>query len=89
MRGFVAVQVVLSPGDVLLVPAGWAHLVECVDDSISLTHNFLPKDNFPAVRACLLANRLGKAVQQREKQQRDDDSEEGGGSENSHVDRDK
>ncbi len=30
---------------------------ECVDDSISLTHNFLPKHNFSAVRACLLANR--------------------------------
>ena len=50
-------EVVLGPGDLLFVPAGWAHQVECVDDSISLTHNFLPKQNFNAVRACLLANR--------------------------------
>lgn len=63
-------EVVLQPGDVLFVPAGWAHQVECVDDSISLTHNFLPKQNFAAVRACLLANRLGKTVQER--QDRDD-----------------
>ena len=58
-------EVVLEPGDLLFVPAGWAHQVECVDDSISLTHNFLPKQNFSAVRACLLANRLGKTVQER------------------------
>jgi dTDP-4-dehydrorhamnose 3,5-epimerase-like enzyme len=62
-------EVVLEPGDLLFVPAGWAHQVECVDDSISLTHNFLPKQNFSAVRACLLANRLGKTVQERKEEQ--------------------
>ncbi|EKX36955.1 hypothetical protein GUITHDRAFT_116822 [Guillardia theta CCMP2712] len=56
-------EVVLHPGDVIFVPAGWAHQVECVDDSISLTHNFLPKQNFSAIRACMLANRLGKVVE--------------------------
>eukprot|EP00960_Hanusia_phi_P034707 751239-Hanusia_phi.AAC.2 len=61
-------EVVLHPGDVIFVPAGWAHQVECVDDSISLTHNFLPKHNFSAIRACMLANRLGKVVEARRKE---------------------
>ena len=60
-------EVILQPGDLLFVPAGWAHQVECVDDSISLTHNFLPVQNYSAVRACLLANRLGKTVMQQQK----------------------
>jgi len=49
------------------------HQVECVDDSISLTHNFLPQQNFVAVRACLLANRLGKTVQARQDSEKDAD----------------
>lgn len=53
----------------------WAHQVECVDDSISLTHNFLPKENFSAVRACLLANRLGKTVQEAQEPVREPSSE--------------
>lgn len=53
-------SVVLHPGDTLFVPAGWAHVVECIDDSISVTFNFLPESNFSAIRAAYLAYKMGK-----------------------------
>ncbi|CAJ1367240.1 unnamed protein product [Effrenium voratum] len=49
-------EIVLEPGDTIFVPAHWAHQVECLDDSISVTWNFLGESLFPTVRAAFLAN---------------------------------
>lgn len=55
-RGVKGLDIVLHPGDTLFVPAFWAHHVECIDHSTSLTWNFLPEKFFPIVRAAFLAN---------------------------------
>ena len=51
-----SLEVVLHPGDTLFVPAHWPHEVECLDDSISVTWNFLGQSVFPLVRAAFLAH---------------------------------
>ena len=49
-------EIVLNPGDTLFVPAHWPHQVECIDDSISVTWNFLGQPIFPLIRAAFLAH---------------------------------
>lgn len=51
-----ALEVTLEPGDTLFVPAQWPHEVECLDDSVSLTWNFLGRALFPQLRAAFLAH---------------------------------
>ena len=53
-------SVMIAPGETLFVPAFWAHQVVCVDDCVSLTHNFLPERYFPLVRAAYLAHVAGR-----------------------------
>ncbi|CAE7627073.1 jmjd6-a [Symbiodinium sp. CCMP2592] len=55
-RSALPLQVILNPGDTLFVPAHWPHEVECLDDSISVTWNFLGQSIFPIIRAAFLAN---------------------------------
>lgn len=61
-RGLPGIEVILNPGDTLFVPIFWAHFVECIDSSTSLTWNFLGKELFPVVRAAFLAYKLGVAA---------------------------
>ncbi len=45
----------------LQIPANWAHDVEGLDASISVTHNFLSKDTFNELRQLFLAYKLKRA----------------------------
>jgi len=58
-RGVPSLEAVLEPGDTLFVPAFWAHYVECIDDSVSITWNFLGEQLYPLVRVAFLAHQLG------------------------------
>jgi hypothetical protein len=40
-RASCAYEDILSPGEVILFPSGWFHDVKCLDDSISITWNFV------------------------------------------------
>ncbi len=51
-------ECVVAEGEILFIPAFWSHAVTCVDDSMSLTYNFLPKELFGVVRAAFLAQRI-------------------------------
>jgi hypothetical protein len=57
-----AYEVVLEPGDMLFIPSGWAHHVSCIDDSISLTFNFLPENHFSAIRTLYLMHVAGRVA---------------------------
>jgi hypothetical protein len=50
--------VVIEEGETLFVPCNWAHHVTCLDDSISLTYNFLPRPHFARVRCATLKRGL-------------------------------
>lgn len=58
-RGVPSIEAVLEPGDTLFVPAFWAHYVECIDESVSITWNFLGEQLYPLVRVAFLAHQLG------------------------------
>ena len=59
------VTVVIQEGETLFVPCNWAHHVTCLDDSVSLTYNFLPKKHFSPVRQLFLMRAGGRAHEQR------------------------
>jgi mannose-6-phosphate isomerase-like protein (cupin superfamily) len=61
-RGVKGHEVLLEPGDTLFVPAFWPHYVECIDDSISVTWNYLGEQLFPVVRAAYMAHQMGSNV---------------------------
>lgn len=58
-QGLKGLEVMLEPGDTLFVPAFWAHYVECVDDSVSVTWNYVGKHLFPTLRTSFLAHQMG------------------------------
>jgi histone arginine demethylase JMJD6 len=47
------------PGDVVIVPGGWAHSVHNVDDTVSLTGNWVSRSNVDLVLASLLSTGQG------------------------------
>ncbi|CAK9009324.1 unnamed protein product [Durusdinium trenchii] len=55
-------EVILEPGDTIFVPMHWAHEVVCLEDSVSLTWNFLGRQAFPFIRAAFLANSEGRSM---------------------------
>jgi len=60
-RGVKGLEIVLEPGDTLFVPAFWPHHVECIENSVSVTWNFLGQKLFPLIRAAFLAHQVGAA----------------------------
>lgn len=61
-RGVRTFEVVLEPGDTIYVPAFWAHYVECITESISVTWNFVNEGLFPLIRTAYLAHQLGASA---------------------------
>ncbi|CAK9020713.1 6-bisphosphatase [Durusdinium trenchii] len=55
-------EVILEPGDTIFVPMHWAHEVVCLEDSVSLTWNFLGRQAFPFIRAAFLANSVPRSL---------------------------
>ena len=62
-------RAVLEQGDVLFVPEGWSHEVTCLTDSISITYNFLPIENFRAFRLAFLLHKTKKVAAKRKRRQ--------------------
>jgi hypothetical protein len=51
---------IVRPGEMIFFPARWLHQVTTLEDSVSLTHNFVSANNALSVSRMYVLNRLGK-----------------------------
>ncbi|XRB19418.1 JmjC domain-containing protein [Pseudoscourfieldia marina] len=69
-------DVTVHPGEILYMPANWAHDVHALDDTVSLTQNFVDARCWKAIRALYLRFTLGKIARAAEGTTEEEEEEE-------------